>query len=43
MAISSPHIRNYKASLARRKLLQMPLACIGVGKIRTGDILHVSG
>ena len=36
MVISSPHVRNYKASLARRKLFQMLLACIGVGKIEQG-------
>ena len=37
MTISSPHIRQYKASLARRKLLQMPLACIGVGNVSEGS------
>lgn len=36
MTISSPHVRNYKSSLARRKLLRMPLACIGVGKMEQG-------
>ncbi|CAB3996207.1 Hypothetical predicted protein [Paramuricea clavata] len=36
MTISSPHVRHYKASLARRKLLQMPLACIGVGRTEQG-------
>ena len=37
MTISSPHVRQYKASLARRKLLQMPLACIGVGNVSQGS------
>ena len=36
MTIFSPHVRNYKSSLARRKLLRMPLACIGVGKMEQG-------
>ena len=36
MTTSSPHVRHYKASLARRKLLQMPLACIGVGRMEQG-------
>ena len=36
MTISSPHVCNYKSSSARRKLLQMPLACIGVGKMEQG-------
>lgn len=35
--ICSPNVTKYKASEARRKLLRMPLACIGVGDQQKGS------
>ena len=34
--LSSPSVTHYKASEARRKLLRMPLACLGVGDPKKG-------
>lgn len=34
--LSSPGV-SYKASAARRKLLRMPLACLGVGELKEGS------
>ena len=39
--IVSANVLRYKASEARRKLLRMPLACIGVGDRSKGTLLFV--